>query len=294
MTQPDYVISLSGGIDSTGAAVCAVDAIETHQAGGNFRKKPIAIYCDTRIGNPVNRIFVEELADWLGVQLYTARTDEKFEDQLAENDAPGSAQHPTTRNRLKLRQTDKLITLADNPHIVMGISADESANRADRKKITNKGRHVEVYPVHRVPRKRRVELVLRSDCPRNPLWEQPDVIADCGCLANGDPSELDATIDAYPAFGKRLKEIEEAYAGDGVRGNLGWDGLSPADKEGLVKGNEQTTLPFCSGGCNTRQDPAEVHALASRRMGATIEQAVSILYREPRGPAASRVGGTHQ
>lgn len=287
MSEPDYIISLSGGIDSTAAAVCAVDAIETHQSDGNMRKKPMAMYCDTRIGNPLNRIYVEQLADWLGVQLWTARTDEKFEQQLDEDDAPGAAQHPTTRNRLKLRQPSKLITLADNPHIIMGISADESENRANRRKITEKDRHVEIYPVHRVPRKKRVEIVLRSDCPRNPLWEQPDVIADCGCLANGDPSELDATVDAYPAFGNRLKAIEEAYASDKLRGNLGWDGLSPSDKEGLVKGNEQATLPFCSGGCNVRQNPAEVHALASRRMGATIEQSVSLLRRKPRGRAVA-------
>jgi len=281
MSNPDWFISLSGGIDSTAAAVCATDDIETYQAGGNFRKKPVAIYCDTRIGNPLNRIYVEQLADWLDVQLWTLRTDEKFEAQLAEDDAPGSGKHPETRNRIKPRQTDKLITLADDPWIIMGISADESKNRADRQKIMPKRRHTEVYPVHRVPRIGRVEMVLRSDCPRNPLWEQPSVIADCGCLANGDPSELDATIDAYPAFGNRLKAMEEAYCSDKLEGNLGWDGLSAADKQGLVEGYEQATLPFCSGGCNVRQDPAEVKALESRRKGASIEQAVSILYRDP-------------
>jgi len=282
MTQPDYIISLSGGIDSTAAAVVAKDAIETHQAGGNFQKKPVAIYCDTRVGNPLNRIYVEELADWLGVQLWTLRTDEKFEEQVSEEDAPGAAQHPTTRNKLKLRQTSKLITLADNPHIIMGISADESENRANRQKVMEKDRHVEVYPVHRVPRKKRVEIVLRSDCPRNPLWEQPRVIADCGCLANGDPSELDETINEYPAFGNRLKAIEEAYGSDKLSGNLGWDGLTAREKSAKRSGVEQQTLPFCSGGCNARQDPAEVHALASRRMGATIEQSVRVLREEPR------------
>jgi len=283
MTQPDWIISLSGGIDSTAAALCAIDALETYQADGNFKRKPLAIYCDTRIGNPLNRIYVEELADWLDVQLWTLRTDEKFEAQLDEEDAPGAGKHPDTRNRLKLRQTDKLITLADNPHIVMGIAADESPQRANRRKVMEKRRHVEVYPVHRVPRKRRVEMVLRSDCPRNPLWEQPDVIADCGCLCNGDPSELDATIAEYPAFGNRLKSYEEAYCSDKLTGNLGWDGLSANDKSATRAGQEQTRLSFCTEGCRVAQDPAEVKALEARRKGATIEQAVSILYRDPRG-----------
>lgn len=282
--HPDWIVSLSGGIDSASAAILTYRSIETDRAGGNFAKKPFAVYSDTRIGNPLNHIYVEQLADWLGFLLYTGRTNEKFENQLEEEDAPGPSKHPETRNRVKLRQMDKLLTLAEDPWIVMGIAADESDDRASRRKITRKGRHVEVYPVHRVPRKRRVEIILRSDCPRNPLWEEPDVIADCGCLCNGDPSELDKTIEKYPEFGGRLKEWEEAYCSDKLEGNLGWGGLS-AEEESLWRNDQvQTTLPFCSEGCNVERDPAEVRALKARREGASIEEAVSILYEEDDAP----------
>jgi len=277
-THPDWVLSLSGGIDSVAAAITATQAIETRQSGGNFGKKPHAIYLDTRIGVPLNRIYTELFCDWLGVQLWTLRTDEDFLEWLRRDGAPGSGAHQEVRNELKDRQVSLLTSKLDTPTYILGIAADESDTRAGFDKVRELRRHTEVYPVHRLTRKERVEIILRSGAPINPLWTIPGVITDCGCLANGDPSELKTTIEHFPAFGQRLKEWEESITHDGLKGTLGWSGLTADEQNARKQGFEQSTLPMCSEGCSRRRDPAEVRALRARSKGATVDESVSILY----------------
>lgn len=277
-SHPDWFVSLSGGIDSVAALLTVKDAIETLEADGNFRKKPVAIYLDTRTGAPLNRLYCEQVADWADLQLWTLRTDEKFEDWLRRDGAPGSAAHPEVRNELKDRQVSKLVSLADNPTMVLGISADESDTRAAFDKVREMRRHTEVYPVHRLSRKERAEIILRSDCPRNPLWQHPAAIKDCGCLCNGDPSELEKTADLFPSYADRLKEWEEAIDHDGLKANLGWDGLTAEEKQLKEKGLQQATLPMCSDGCTRERDPDVVRAFRADAHGATTDEVVSILY----------------
>ena len=284
---PDWFWSLSGGIDSAAAFIQTMDALRSFKGDGNFGKVPVAIYLDTRIGVPLNRIYVEMLSDWAGVQLWTLRTDESFLEWLRRDGAPGGGAHQEVRNELKDRQISKLTTLADNPVYVLGIAADESETRAGFNKVREMRRHVEVYPVHRLSRKERVEIILRSDAPRNPLWTLPDVIADCGCLANGDPSELEKTIEHFPEFGGRLKEWQESIDHDGLKGTLGWDGLTATEQRAREEGMNQSTLPMCTnGGCERRRDPAVVRALRADMRGATAEESVSILY----GSGTAEVG----
>lgn len=284
--HPDWFLSLSGGVDCTAAALTALSAIETADAGGNFVKKPVAIYLDTRIGVPLNRLYVEQLCDWLEVQLWTLRTDESFLEWLRRDGAPGAGAHGNVKNELKDRQVSKLRSLPDHPTFVLGIAADESDARAEYSKVEvkrrsdnpEKVRHVEVYPVHRLSRKERAEIILRSRCPINPLWLYPEVIKDCGCLCHGDPSELDKTAELFPAFGQRMREWEEAIEIDGLHGTLGWNGLTATEQKAVEDGHEQQTLPMCTDGCQRQRDPAEVQAFRARAHGATVEEAVSILY----------------
>lgn len=171
--HPDWILSLSGGVDSVAAALVATDALRSTDDGGNYAKAPVAIYLDTRTGAPLNRQYVEQLADWLDVQLWTLRTDEKFEAWLRRDGAPGSGAHQYVRNELKDRQVSKLTTMAAHPVYVLGLAADESETRAEFPKARVLRRHTEVYPVHRLTRKDRVEIVLRSGCPINTVsWEQ--------------------------------------------------------------------------------------------------------------------------
>lgn len=283
--HPDWFWSLSGGIDSVAAFLATYEALRSSDSDGNFAKAPVGIYLDTRIGVPLNRLYVEQLTDWAGVQLWTLRTDESFLEWLRRDGAPGGGAHQEVRNELKDRQISKLTTLADNPVYVLGIAADESDTRAAFDKVREMRRHVEVYPVHRLSRKERAEMILRSDCPNNPLWAHPSAITDCGCLANGDPSELRKTIELFPAFGQRLKEWEESISHDGLESTLGWDGLTAEEQRAKQQGHEQTTLPMCAEGCTRERDPAVVRAFRADAHGAAVEQSVSIL----RGNATAEV-----
>ena len=276
--HPDWVLSLSGGIDSTAAALVVTDAIETTEAGGNFAKKPIAVYLDTRTGAPLNRLYVEQLADYLDVQLWTLRTDEKFEAWLRRDGAPGPGAHPNVRNELKDRQVSKLVTVLGDPHMVLGFAADESGPRAEFSKVRELARHVEVYPVHRLTRRERAATILRhEDCPRNPLWSHPAAIADCGCLCNGDPSELDKTADLFPAFAQRLREWEEAIAHEGLEATLGWGGLTAVEQSAIESGQQQATIPMCSDGCQRERVPSVAAAFRADAHGATLAESLSIL-----------------
>lgn len=276
--HPDWFISLSGGINSVAAALIAHDAIETDRAGGNFAKKPVAVYLDTKIGTVANRIYTEQFADWLGVQLWSMRTDESFLEWLRRDGAPGSQAHQYVRNELKMRQQSRLSSLSDKPFFVLGISAYESDARASFSKVREMKNHVEVFPVHRLSEKRQIEIILRSDCPINPLWLYPEAIKDCGCLANGDPSELKKTEELFPAYGQRMREYEEAIEFDGLKGTLGWNGLTAEEQRAKKQGQEQQSFPMCSDGCGRKRDPAVVRALRARAEGATIKESVSILY----------------
>jgi 3'-phosphoadenosine 5'-phosphosulfate sulfotransferase (PAPS reductase)/FAD synthetase len=275
---PDWYWSLSGGIDSVAAFLTTLDALKSYKRDGNMGKAPVGIYLDTRIGVPLNRLYVEQLTDWAGVQLWSLRTDESFLEWLRRDGAPGGGAHQEVRNELKDRQVSKLTTSSDFPIYVLGIAADESDTRAEFDKVREMDRHVEVYPVHRLTRKERAEIILRSDCPNNPLWAHPDVITDCGCLANGDPSELRKTVELFPAFGQRLKEWEESIDHDGLEGTLGWDGLTAEEQRAKAQNQEQTTLPMCAEGCTRQRDPAVVRAFRADAHGATVEESVSTLY----------------
>jgi 3'-phosphoadenosine 5'-phosphosulfate sulfotransferase (PAPS reductase)/FAD synthetase len=300
--HPDWFWSLSGGIDSTAALILTRHALETYNSerdqskfDGNFVKKPLAIYLDTGVGVPLNRLYVEQLCDYYDVQLWTLRTDESFLEWLRRDGAPGPGAHGNVRNELKNRQSSKLSTLADNPVYVLGLAADESPNRASMRKIVEKRRsdnnklvHVEVYPVHRLTRKERAEIILRSNVPRNPLWCYPEVIKDCGCLANGDPSELKKTIQLFPEFGQRLKEWQESITHDFPKDTLGWGGLSADEYAAQRDGYEQTTLSTCTNGdCQRQRDPAVVRAFKADANGSTVDESVSILYDTPQPEAVA-------
>lgn len=268
--HPDWFWCLSGGIDSTAAFLLTKDALHD-----NYQKRPVPVYWDTGVGLPLNRLFLEELTDRFDEQLVTWRTNQSFGRYVDENDAPGGGAHPDIRKLLKGQQSSKLTTLADHPVYVIGLRAGESRNRAALPKVVEKDRHVEVYPVHRLSQHDCARIILRhEDCPINPCWLWPHP-SDCFCLANGDPSELDAVEKRFPWFAQRLREIEEAADADGLRGTLGWDGLTAIEKSAREQGQQQMTL--CGEGCQRRREPAVVRAFRARIHGATSGEAISIL-----------------
>lgn len=260
--HPDWFWAMSGGIDSTAAYLLTRDAI--HE---NYSKRPVMLYWDTRIGLPLNRLYLEKLADTYGEMLVPVRTHEKFEDRVARRgkytgrgDAgpPGGAQHDPVRNEVKGRQADKMMTLATLPVVVLGLRAGESDERAEMDKVEQKDDVTEVRPVHRLSKRQCARIILQhEECPINPCWlfRHP---SDCFCLANGDPSELDRAEERFPWFAQRIREYEEAADpadDEDWKAMLGWDGLYAVERDAKKAGQEQTTLTTCGGGCQRKQDP---------------------------------------
>jgi 3'-phosphoadenosine 5'-phosphosulfate sulfotransferase (PAPS reductase)/FAD synthetase len=197
--HPDWFWLTSFGIDSVAAYLLTKDAL--HE---NYRTRPVMVYLDTRIGLPFQRLYGEQLADAYGEQLWTLRTHEKFEHRVggrgkfADRDdagrAPAARDHSDVQNELKGRQRDKLADLCDGkPIYVTGIRKDESPQRAKFPKgeETRKARFVK--PCYGLTKADCAEVILRhEECPINPAWVWPHA-TDCFCLANGDPSEVDAS-----------------------------------------------------------------------------------------------------
>lgn len=271
--HPDFVWCMSGGIDSTAAYLLTRRAL--HE---NYGKRPIMTYWDTKVGVPLNRMYLEELADRYEEQLVTWRTQQSLDRYVDENDCPGGGAHGDIRDLLKGQQSSKLTTMAALPVYIIGLRAGESDNRASLPKVVEKKRHTEIYPVHRLSKRDCARIILQhEDCPINPFWIWPECFSDCGCLANGDPSELDAVEEKFPWFAQRLREIEESAEADGLRGTLGWDGLTAVEKSAKNQGQHQEKLPMCSAGCQRQRDPVVVQAFEARIHGATPEESVSIL-----------------
>lgn len=291
--HPDWFWSMSGGIDSTAAYLLTREAV--HE---NYGKRPVMTYWDTRIGLPLNRLYLEELADTYGEQLWPLRTNEKFEDRIAKrgkfedrDDAgpPGGGQHDPTRNEVKGRQASKLNTLADLPVHIIGLQAEESDARAALPKVVNKGSHVEVYPVHRLSKRECARIILQHpECPINPCWvfRHP---SDCFCLANGDPSELKRAAKRFSWFVQRIREYEEAAEAvddEDWKDVLGWDGLYAVERDAKKQGQEQSKITTCGDGCSRKRDPRIVQAFRAVLDGASREEGVRIL--DGHTPAASR------
>lgn len=278
---PDWFWLLSGGVDSVAAFLLTVEAIRE-----NYGKRAVAIYLETRVGNPLQRIYVEQLVDAYDEQMWSLRTHEKFEDRVAKrgkfedrDDAgpPGGAQHSNVQRELKGRQRDILERGYDHITYVTGIRAEESPARAEKPKGEVIGGVQYVKPVYELTKKECVEIILRSDAPINPLWVMPDVIGDCGCLSNGDPSELDATEEYFPAFAQRLREIEEAASADAEwKEMLGWDGLSADERAMKRDGYKQMSL--CDESCGRRRDPDVVRAFKAKLDGEPLDVQLSNLY----------------
>lgn len=280
--HPDWFWLVSGGIDSVAAFLLTKDAL--HE---NYGKRPVMVYLDTRVGLPVNRLYVEQLADAYGEQLWTLRTHEKFEDRIAKrgkyadrDDAgpPGAALHSDVQNELKGRQRETLANRVEPTIYVTGIRSGESEERASHPKgeVSRGIRYVK--PVYELTKRECAEIILRHpECPIHPGWWW-NHYTDCGCGSNGDPSENDTVEKRYPAFGRRIREYEEAIPNDGVKSMLGWDGLTAEEKRARNQGQRQLSL--CGDGCQRRVPMPIERAFKVRCYGATVEEAVGVLYEE--------------
>lgn len=246
MSKPDWFYLMSGGKDSVAAALVADEAIQQ-----NYQKTPVVVYLDTTVGIPANRIYVEELCDRMGWQLWTLRTQEHYRNRVRDNGHPGPADHGRTYNVLKGRQLSKLATISSNPVYVTGINKEESPDRAKSDKADYTQRRWHVKPVFTWEEEEIMEYVKQNAPVQNPLWGT-NYFQDCACGAMATPEELiDAAGDGFEWFVQRIREYEESAEYQDKRGSWGWGGTSGKMQRALDHENDPDQMILCGESCGT-------------------------------------------
>lgn len=246
MSQPDWFYLMSGGKDSVAAALMADAAIQE-----NYQKTPVAVYLDTTVGIPANRIYVEELCDRMGWQLWTLRTHENYDERIQQNGCPGPADHSRTYNALKGRQLSKLATISSDPVYVTGINKHESPSRAESGKADFSQRRWHVKPIFSWTDEQ-IKAYVQENAPvQNPLWGT-NYFQDCACGAMATPEELlDAAGDGFEWFVQRIREYEESAEFQDKKGTWGWGGTDKKMQRALDHENDDDQMTLCGESCGT-------------------------------------------
>ena len=244
--EPDWFFLISGGKDSVVAAHVALPALQE-----NYQKTPVVVYLDTTVGLDAQRLYVERLCDEFGLQLWTLRTHENFEDIAQEDGLPGPARHTRIQNALKGRQRQKLSTVSGDAHFITGIRREESPARESTPRAHyDKGTRAWYYsPILNWTEADLEEYIAEHDIPRNPLWDEPHP-TDCWCGAHGSPEELiEGEANGFEWFTKRIREIEESVDKMDRTATWGWGGLNPKERRAEDAKNDDDQLSLCGPSC---------------------------------------------
>jgi len=247
--RANHVALASGGMDSAVAAHVAV----------RWGACDLLVYLDTRTGLDANREYVERLADRLGVQLWTLRTQESFEDRVETDGFPGPAEHGRMYRKLKERQIGRLATFsggrgnASDLHLWTGVRRQESERRMSNVTPEQDGpRWTWHAPIHDWSKADCREYVDRFGLPRNELWDELGRSGDCFCGCFASPEEkIDLEAAGHGDHADWLRGLERSADADDERGRWAWGALSDAEERAERVGDGQMTL--CST-CGMRTD----------------------------------------
>jgi len=242
----NHVALVSGGMDS---AVAARVAVEKGPAD-------LLVYLDTRTGLRENREYCERLADYLGVQLWTLRTHEDYEEQVKETGFPGPAQHLTQYTALKERQISRLATLSSGRgnssdlHLWTGVRSDESERRMEHVEPESEGpRWIWHAPIHDWSKQDCKEYVDEHDIPENELWNTLGRSGDCFCGCFASPEErLDLRAAECDEHADWIKDLESRVNLDvkQERETWGWGALSDDEQMRERAENDDKQMLLCS------------------------------------------------
>lgn len=178
-----HVALVSGGMDSAVAADVSV----------RWGPADILVYLDTRTGAKKNRRYVERLASWMGVQLWTLRTQESYVKQVREEGFPGSGIHTIQYQKLKGRQIQRLAARVDKLHCWTGVRKLESDRRmanVEPESEQIEGRWTWHAPILDWSKRDCVAYIRRYELPCSDLWDEPfSRSGDCFCGCYAAPEE---------------------------------------------------------------------------------------------------------
>lgn len=230
------VALVSGGMDSTVAADVAV----------RWGDADRLVYLDTGTGLERNRRYIERLADWMGVQLWTWRTHESFAEQVLEDGFPGSAIHGQMYRKLKERQIQEAAARLEELHLWTGVRYRESQRRMANVEPESEARDGRWYwhaPIATWSKEECREHIRRYEIPCSPLWDDLGRSGDCYCGCFGDPNEK---IDTLAAGGEGrvawLEALEDLADHGDETDRWAWSGLTPNEQRAARVDDEQMLL----------------------------------------------------
>ena len=202
-------------------------------------------YLDTGTGLDANREYVEELADRLGVQLWTLRTHESYEERVRDHGFPGPSRHSIMYRSLKERQIQKLATVSgDDLHLWTGVRRLESRRRMGSVEPIQDGpRWTWHAPIHDWNSSDCREYIKTFDLPHNPLWSTLGRSGDCFCGCFGSPEELiDLEAAGCVDHADWLRSLEESVDTEDETGRWAWGALSRVEQRAERIDSDQLTL----------------------------------------------------
>lgn len=239
---------ISGGMDSAVSA-----SVSEEQVGLD-----LLVYLDTGTGLDENREYIEELADHLGLQLWTLRTGEQYEEKVREHGFPGPSRHGIMYRSLKERQLDKLATIvngrgnAANLHLWTGVRQRESDRRmANVEPVQEADRwtwHAPIYDWTKAKCKIHIE---ENGIPENPIWKALGRSGDCFCGCFGNPAEkIDLRAAGYEDHAEWIETLEETAREvldiPDERTVWGWGALSESEQRAVAAELDPSQMPLCA------------------------------------------------
>lgn len=236
MTNRFDVALVSGGQDSITAA---------HFTHNEIREMDVLVYLDTGTGANKNREYIEDIADRMGLQLWTLRTHENYNDMVKEHGFPGPSQHGIFYISLKERQISKLATAVNGElHLWTGVRKRESERRMGNVEETIEAdRWTWHAPIHDWSKHSCVSYIDEHDLPKNELWETLGRSADCWCGCYGNPEELiDAEACGLDDVVSQLRNLESEVNCDDEKDIWAHGGLSDVQKRAERIDDENMSL----------------------------------------------------
>jgi 3'-phosphoadenosine 5'-phosphosulfate sulfotransferase (PAPS reductase)/FAD synthetase len=231
-----HVALVSGGMDSTVAADVAV----------RWGPADLLVYLDTGTGLEANRRYIERLADWMGVQLWTLRTHESYSERVRNHGFPGSSRHGIMYRSLKERQIQTLAARVDELHCWTGVRYQESARRMKNVEPESEaagGRWTWHAPIAGWSKDECRAYIRRYEIPCNPLWDDLGRSGDCYCGCFASPEEK---IDTLAAGGDGRVAYLDALEDLSDQGNetdrWAWSGMSANEQRAERVDDEQMLL----------------------------------------------------
>ena len=266
LTQFDVFDCLfSGGRDS--ALACYIASRVAKRLGKKFR----LVHIDTRISIPDTKEYIQQYANWLGVELVTIRTTYDYFEYVRKWGYPSILKNRWCWRYLKQEPLYQFriseLKEGVNSVWIAGIRKTESLLRlqtyGNLKNTlvhgTVKNLHtVNWFPIFYLTGSQVEQLIREFRIPKNPVWEKVGISGDCLCFAAASRKVLEAVFTNYPEIAQKFYEFDKSLVSPHGKGEPIVLGLWSERKrlyqfiEEIRKKGRQTTLTeymSCQGGC---------------------------------------------